>query len=84
MTGWLAGPQAWLAGPQAWLAGPQAWLDGPEGGDGQTYVQTDGKSPHSTGLRPLSRPLPKKKSLWIVTSKLFELESCETSQIIGN
>ena len=60
MAGWLVGPQIWLAGPQAWLAGPQAWLDGPEGG-GQTDVRTDGKSPHSTGLRPLSGPLPKKR-----------------------
>ena len=58
---WLAGPQAWLAGPQAQLAGPQAWLDGPEGGDVRTYVQTNGKSPHSTGLRPLLRPLPKRQ-----------------------
>ena len=54
---WLAGPQAWLAGPQAWLAGPQAWLGGPEGG--RTNVRMDGKSPHSTGLHPLSGPLPK-------------------------
>ena len=47
--------------PEAgWLAG---WL-GPEGG---TYVHTnectDGKSPHSTGLRPLSGPLPE-KGVW--------------------
>ena len=25
------------------------------------YVRTDGISPHSTGLRPLSGPLPKKE-----------------------
>ena len=59
---WLAGPQAWLAGPQAWLAGPQAWLDGPQawpdGPEGGTYGRTNGKSPHSTGLRPLPGPLP--------------------------
>ena len=55
---WLARPQAWLAGPQAWLAGPQAWLDGPVGGGERTDGRTDGKSPHSTGLRPLSGPLP--------------------------
>ena len=46
---------------QAWLAGPQAWLDGLEEG---TKVQTNecmfGKSPHSTGLCPLSELLPKK------------------------
>ena len=53
-------PPGWLAGPQAWLAGPQAWLDGPEGGrtDGRTDGRTYGKSPHSTGLCPLSGPLP--------------------------
>ena len=50
---------------QAWLAGPQARLDGPEGGTDErtnrrTYERTDGKSPHSTGLRPLLGPLPKK------------------------
>ena len=28
---------------------------------GRTDGRTDGKSPHSTGLRPLSGPLPKKK-----------------------
>ena len=60
LAGWLAGPQAWLAGPQAWLAGSQAWLNGPEGGltDGWMNGRTNGKSPHSTGLRPLSGPLP--------------------------
>ena len=58
--GWLSGPHAWLAGPMAWLAGPQAWLNGKEGGwtDERAYR----KSPHSTGLNPLSGPLP--KSLW--------------------
>ena len=48
------------------MAGLQARLDGPEGGtDKRTNVRTnertDGKSPHSTGLRPLSGPLPKKE-----------------------
>ena len=50
---------AWLAGPQAWLAGLKAWLDGPgERTDERMDGRTDGKSPHSTGLRPLSGPLP--------------------------
>ena len=30
-------------------------------GDVRTDVRTDGISPHSTGLRPLSGPLPKKQ-----------------------
>ena len=30
-----------------------------------------------------NHPMTKKKSLLIVTSKLFELESCKTSQNIG-
>ena len=51
--------QAWLARPQAWLDGPQAWLDGPQEW-GRTSGCTDGKSPYSTGLRPLSGPLQKK------------------------
>ena len=43
------------------MARPQAWLAGPEGGtDERTDERTNGKSPHSTGLRPLSGPLPKK------------------------
>ena len=38
---------------------PSVWLNGPEGGtDGRTDGHTYGKSPHSTGLRPLSGPLP--------------------------
>ena len=53
---WGDFPQAsYLAG---WASGLAGW---PIGGDGRTDVRTDGKSPHSTGLRPLSGPLPKKK-----------------------
>ena len=49
-------PQIWLAGPQAWLSGPQAWLAGMLAGWlGNTK---NGKYTHSTGLRPLSGPLP--------------------------
>ena len=74
--------QAWLAGPQAWLAGPQAWLDGPEGG---TYVcrdkQTNGESPHSTGLRPLSEPLPKKGKKILCNSNNAEIQ-LEQSNIL--
>ena len=33
-------------------------LSGGPGGDGRTDVRTDGISPHSTGLCPLSGPLP--------------------------
>ena len=54
---------AWLAGSEACLAGSWAL----EGGNGQSDirmsgrmdVRTDGKSPHSTGLCPLSGPLPR-------------------------
>ena len=42
-----------------------------QGGDGRTYVRTDRKSPHSTGLRPLSGLLPKKYDLSLVTHPLF-------------
>ena len=49
--------------------GPEGLPEGPEeawGGrtygrtDVRLYIRTDGISPHSTGLRPLSGPLPKK------------------------
>ena len=75
LAGWLAGPQAWLAGPQAWLAGPQARLDGPEGGtDGRMNVRMNGrKSPHSTGLHPLSGPLPKNDKKSIKMSKNLKI-----------
>ena len=67
----LAGSEARLAGSKACLAGSKACLAGSwalEGGDGRTDERTDGrtngKSPHSTGLRPLSGPLPKKRVLF--------------------
>ena len=43
-------------GLPAWSKGLPARL----GGDVHTDGRTDGKSPHSTGLRPLLGPLPKK------------------------
>ena len=53
----LDGPQSQLKGPQNQLGGSQSQLRGP-GGDRRTDGRTDGISPHSTGLRPLSGPLP--------------------------
>ena len=44
-----ARPEAWLAG---WASGLAGWPRG-----------EDGKFPHSTGLRPLLGPLPKKRYL---------------------
>ena len=40
--------------PQTWLGVPQ----GLPGGEEWMYGRTDGKSPHSTGLRPQPGPLP--------------------------
>ena len=40
------------------LAGPWAWLTLKLSGDVRTHGRMDGKSPHSTGFRPLSGPLP--------------------------
>ena len=31
-----------------------------------------------------NHPMTKNKSFWIVTSKIFELKSCKTSQVVGN
>ena len=64
---------AWLALRPDWLGLRPAWLLGPRGG-GRTHGRTDermdgcmeGKSPHSTGLCPLSRPLPKKRGPFIL------------------
>ena len=45
------------SGLAGWASGLAGW---PRGGmDGRTNEQTNGKSPHSTGLHPLSGPLPK-------------------------
>ena len=45
--------------------------------DGQTDVRTDGrtdgKSPYSTGLRPLSGPLPKKRQFRLLLIKLLKI-----------
>ena len=69
------GPEAVPEGPEGLPEGPKGMPEGPKGlpgglGDGQsdgwiyrrTDGWTDGISPHSTGLRPLLGPLPKKES----------------------
>ena len=44
-----------------WASGLAGWPRGGNGRtDGQMDERTNGKSPHSTGLCPLSGPLPKK------------------------
>ena len=58
-------PETWLVGRlglrPGWLGLRPGWMA--QRGDGWTSERTDkqmdGKSPHSTGLHPLSRPLPK-------------------------
>ena len=59
----LEGSLAQLEGAGVLLEGFEAQLEGSEGQlrGGQTNERTDGKSPHSTGLRPLPGPLPKKQ-----------------------
>ena len=52
-----------VSGSLALLSGLAGWASGlaARGGmNGRTNERTDGKSPHSTGLCPLSGPLPKK------------------------
>ena len=59
LAGWASGLAGWASGLAGWASGLAGW---PRGGtDGQTYERTDGKSPHSIGLRPLLGPLPKKQ-----------------------
>ena len=59
---WLALRPGWLALRPDWLGLRPSWHSlGPSRGgwtDKRTNERTDGKSPHSTGLRPLSGPLP--------------------------
>ena len=60
--GQLEGSEVQLEGLEAQLEGSEAQLEGFDGQPrgGQINRQFDGKSPHSTGFCPLSRPLPKK------------------------
>ena len=53
-----SGMAGWASGLAGWASGLAGWPRGGERTDGQMNGQTDGKSPHSTGLRSLSGPLP--------------------------
>ena len=70
------GPEAVPEGPEGLPEGPKGMPEGPKGlpgglgdgrSDGWTYRRTDGRtdgiSPPSTGIYPLSGPLPKKVKL---------------------
>ena len=50
--GWLGLRPGWLGLRPGWVAQRGQWTDG------WMDERTDRKSPHSTGLCPLSRPLP--------------------------
>ena len=56
------GPDGRVWEPTGGVWGPtsRVWESARGGTDGRTDGRTDGISPHSTGLRPLSGPLPKK------------------------
>ena len=56
----LLGQAGWASGLAGWASGLAGWPRGGGRTDERTDEQTYGKSPHSTGLRPLSGPLPKK------------------------
>ena len=60
-----------------WASGLAGW---PRGGDERTDGRTDGKSPHSTGLRPLPGPLPKKGKTTIVDEEESEEEEKEEEE----
>ena len=55
----------WLEGSEGLPDGPEGLSEEPEGlpggQGGRTDERTNGISSHSTGLRPLSGPLPKKR-----------------------
>ena len=51
---------SWASGLADWASGLAGWASGLAGWPGRGYKWTNGKSPHSTGLRPLSGPLTKK------------------------
>ena len=67
-------PPLWALQPG--LRPSQAWGGTYGRTDERTDKQTYGKSPHSTGLRPLSGPLPKKLSL----IKASTYRMCSTNQ----
>ena len=43
---------------------------------GRTYGRTDGISPHSTGLRPLLGPLPKKAGQRPIAANRVRMSAC--------
>ena len=51
--------------------------------DGRTCGWTDGKSPHSTGLRPLSGPLPKNGRTRLLLTKYSLKECLQFGQIVN-
>ena len=59
LAGWASGLAGWASGLAGWASGLAGW---PRGGNGRTNGQTYEKSLHSTGLCPLSGPLPKKRA----------------------
>ena len=58
LAGWASDLAGWASGLAGWASGLAGW---PRGGDGQTDKRTNRKSLHSTELRPLLGPLPKKQ-----------------------
>ena len=61
----LRRPSRPLRGPSRPLRRPSRPLRGLRGLQGGTNERTNGISPHSTGLRPLPGPLPKKEDFWV-------------------
>merc|ERR1712212_102119 len=84
-TGWLGLRPGWLGLRPGWLGLRPGWLGlrtgwmaqrGDRRTDVRTYGRTDGKSPHSTGLCPLSVPLPKKNVLVGPTNQTTLMQRC--------
>ena len=82
-----SGMAGWASGLAGWASGLAGW---PRGGDGRTYgrtnvrtdEQTDGKSPHSTGLRPLLGPLPKNHIAKLIIRKIGRKQGIHSWQYL--
>ena len=86
-AGWrgLRASQRGLRASQQGLRASRQGLRASQREDVRTDVRTDGISRHSTGLRPLSGPLPKKRGIFygIIGSKELRFIQPEASVMVA-